>query len=306
MPGPAPCPICRTDEHLDLLFEAQDFELGIPDVYKLRRCSRCELLVVSPQPELETLLKHYPPSMNCYEDNPFALAARLWRVLHRREAADLARLLPAKAAVMDVGCSKGQFLDHLKTHGEFELHGLDFNEDILEEARGKGYDVRHCSVEDAPLEARRYDLMRMNNVIEHLYEPRKALENILQALRPGGWLVGETPNAGSLDFSLLGRYWGGLSVPRHLVLFSGKTLTRFLTDIGFTDIRISNKLSPTGWSGGMQNLITRSLGLPASPTGRPKWYLLLVLASLPLNLPQFLLGSTGFMGFRARKPGNGR
>ena len=42
------------------------------------------------------------------------------------------------------------------------------------------------------------------------------------------------PDADSLDRRLFGRYWVGLDVPRHLTLFSGRTLRRALSAAGFS------------------------------------------------------------------------
>ena len=203
---------------------------------------------------------------------------------------------------LDVGCSKGDFLDKMNRQGNYELHGIDFNKEIGEEVREKGYQVTISLIEDAKLEKNKYDVIRMNHVIEHLYDPVKALNNVAQALKPGGYFIGETPNIGSFEFKIFGKYWGSMATPRHLHIFSRSTIEKILNKVGLKNVVTSPRFTPTGYSGAIQNYLVDKFGLNTSNTGRPSWYVLLLLITVPINIPQYVIGNTGTMGFCAQKP----
>jgi hypothetical protein len=57
-------------------------------------------------------------------------------------------------------------------------------------------------------------------------------------LKRGGFLWIETPNIDSLGYEIYSRSWRGLEPPRHLVLFTAKSLTLCLANSGFADTRI--------------------------------------------------------------------
>lgn len=55
-------------------------------------------------------------------------------------------------------------------------------------------EVRSWNLEDPPTDSEQADVVLMLEVIEHLWNPRRCLDNVSAALRPGGHLVLTTPN----------------------------------------------------------------------------------------------------------------
>lgn len=80
-----------------------------------------------------------------------------------------------------------------------EPHTVDLG-DSVEEGRTKGLASVTCDVDtdSFPYPAAHFDLVIFASVIEHLYHPGHALNEIMRVLRPGGLLVLEAPNAVSL------------------------------------------------------------------------------------------------------------
>ncbi len=65
-------------------------------------------------------------------------------------------------------------------------------------AEGRGVDVvvdvtAAFEEVDAALEGRRFDLVMSLNTLEHVFEPLKALDNMLALVRPGGYLLAVAP-----------------------------------------------------------------------------------------------------------------
>ena len=79
------------------------------------------------------------------------------------------------------------------------LYAVDQGEDV-EAGRARGVQTEACDIDREPLPfpSEYFDLVLFASVIEHLYNPRFALNEIERVLRPGGWLVLEAPNAVSL------------------------------------------------------------------------------------------------------------
>lgn len=64
----------------------------------------------------------------------------------------------------------------------------------------------------------------MTHLIEHVHDPVGLLKECLRVLKPGGSLVAITPNVESLGHKVFRESWRGLEPPRHLQLFSLRTL----------------------------------------------------------------------------------
>ncbi len=89
------------------------------------------------------------------------------------------------------------------------------------------------SWQDARLPASTFDLVSMQDALEHLPEPRRALEQAFESLRPGGRLLLVTPDRASVLARLQGEDWVSLKFPEHVVLFDGAGLAALLRDLGF-------------------------------------------------------------------------
>src|SRR5207244_5463137 len=117
----------------------------------------------------------------------------------------------------------------------------------------------------AELPAASFDLVIMNQLIEHVRDPIAVLHRVARALRPGGHLFVETPNLDSLDARLFRRrYWGGYHLPRHFHLFDSKSLPRLVRQAGLTPIGLKPLVCPQFWIISLQNWLSdrgrRALG----------------------------------------------
>ena len=123
------------------------------------------------------------------------------------------------------------------------LHWLDdvqiscSDEVAVEAARKRGFDVHLGGLDVSEGQEARFDLITMNHVIEHLHDPLDDLAACYRLLKPGGRIWIETPNIQSYGHKSFGANWRRLETPRHLVLFSRKTLYRALSNAGFGAIR---------------------------------------------------------------------
>lgn len=115
------------------------------------------------------------------------------------------QILPAdrKKAILEIGCGAGQLLWYLKNKGYTCLEGVDIGTAQVDMARKMGIDASVIKSIPEFLEKRndRYDLVIMNQVVEHI--PKAELLNTLRAIRQslksGGSFVFITPNMSCLS-----------------------------------------------------------------------------------------------------------
>ncbi len=158
-------------------------------------------------------------------------------------------ILPKKAAYkfLDIGCGEGYALQTFLKSG-WEVLGLDYsdfgctqcNPDCLPfMIKGDIY----VSIDKLISENKKYDVLLLDNVLEHVLQPKVILEKCAKLLTTGGVLIIEVPN----DFSIIQQhlldtkkiekpFW--IVLPDHISYFNLAGLTNLLNDVGF-DAKLS-------------------------------------------------------------------
>ena len=142
----------------------------------------------------------------------------------------------AGGQLLDIGSSFGHFL--AAASPRYDAHGLELNPSAVEWGN-REFGVRSTvgSAYDVPPQlASGFDIVTMWDVVEHLENPRTALQACRERLRPGGWLFLSTPDAGSLAARITGARWHYQDPVQHINLFSRRNLSRLLRETGF-DVR---------------------------------------------------------------------
>ena len=145
--------------------------------------------------------------------------------------------------LLDVGCGSGRFLKQMERHG-WVGQGVEFDQAGVEAARKIGLEVYHGKVEAGGFPQASFETVSLNHVIEHLTDPVATLKTLHGLLAPGGRLLIVTPNVASLGHSIFREHWRGLEIPRHLFLFSPRSLIKTVERAGF-QVKSSRTLSRT-------------------------------------------------------------
>lgn len=152
-----------------------------------------------------------------------------------------------KGRLLDIGCGAGLTVAIAHNSG-WSAEGLDLDPAAVANVRAKGLRARTGLLPELALRAGFYDVVTMNHVIEHLFDPLKILLECSRILRPGGLLLINTPNAQSLGHRWFREAWVALDPPRHLHLFSAKSLDRLIEVAGF---KVTALESATGRAAGV-------------------------------------------------------
>ncbi|MBL9133887.1 MAG: class I SAM-dependent methyltransferase [Verrucomicrobiaceae bacterium] len=136
-------------------------------------------------------------------------------------------------SLLDVGCGEGHSLAYFKSQG-WSVEGLDFS---VDGCRRQNPDcLPHLTQGDVfenldrrIAEGRQYDVVMLDNVLEHVIDPPSLLAGLHRLVKPGGVLILEVPNDFSrLQMTAMQRdwidkaFWVGL--PEHLSYFNAEGL----------------------------------------------------------------------------------
>ncbi len=109
----------------------------------------------------------------------------------------------AGETVLDLGSGRGWFSIEMAKRG-CRVYAVDLSEKNLEHIRSKepSIECRLGSAYELPFQSERFDWIVMNEVLEHLEEPEKALEHVKQFLSPQGKLLISVPYMEKIAYSL--------------------------------------------------------------------------------------------------------
>lgn len=242
------------------LFEVKEQITGGNSEFAVLRCRDCGLSFTSPQPTKSGLAVYYPEESYysfqatdsrtlkerlkdiCLEEmgrypqpakrNILSMFAR--KLIARMMAKNISVIIPyiENGRILDVGCGSGRFLKWLKEHG-WDVSGVDLSEKAAQNAAKSGLNIFCGQLQDAGFASRHFDVILINQVLEHVHDPMVVLREANRLLKDGGKLIVGVPNIESYESRIFGKYWSPLDIPRHLFHFSFPVLAAMLDKTGF-------------------------------------------------------------------------
>jgi SAM-dependent methyltransferase len=231
-----PCPLCSSTS--EFAFVAK----GI-NVLDCRECGHRFAGISADEQHVATVYgdDYFTGGGAGYSD--YSAEAEMLRNRGRDYASKLARhTQPGR--ILDVGAAAGYILEGFADEG-WSGTGLEPNAAMAAAASDRGVDVRQGSLESFSSDEK-FNLVSMIQVAAHFYDPRGAFEKAREMLLPGGYLLIETWDRGSISARAFGKHWHEYSPPSVLHWWTKDGLDTFLGKTGFTGIdggRPSKKIS---------------------------------------------------------------
>jgi SAM-dependent methyltransferase len=174
----------------------------------------------------------------------------------------LADIPHSSGRMLEIGCAGGFFLDEAQRAG-FEVTGVELNADMAEHAREKLGLAVHCGMfEDAGLEPDSFDVIVVQDVLEHVRGPLEFVASIARLLRPGGCFFVRGPledQAKDRVYLVVRRLTrrGNVFVrepPFHLQGFTRESFARVIQSAGLMPQTFVVSRTPAQWNfGGAKN-----------------------------------------------------
>ena len=266
------CTLCGARAASLVYRNCRDRRHWLPGRFDLVRCCGCGLVRTDPRPSVGSIAEFYPPSYVSFAaevPRPSAWYAvlrsivRLPFVLRYGSADPWFRPSSDANRLLDVGCGTGIYLQAMANLG-WSVRGIEPDAGAAAQAAGRlGVHPDRIfvgRVEDADFLPETFDLVTMAHVLEHLHDPRGALERIHRWLRPGGMVRLWLPNFDSIESRVFRQLWFGLDVPRHLYHFGPRTIRAILESADFRVERVLPQYQANTLSGSLRHVVDALLG----------------------------------------------
>jgi SAM-dependent methyltransferase len=148
--------------------------------------------------------------------------------------------------MLDIGCGSGLSLLEAQALGA-QVRGVEADPNVRRIAEELDLQIHIGSLHDEPFARERFDLVVLNQVIEHVPEPDQTLVRLRSRLQPGGRVVLVFPNVRSFWCRLSGASWINWHVPYHLHHFSREGFAQMSGRCGYR-VKAVRTITPNLWT----------------------------------------------------------
>ncbi len=248
------CPICDNLK-FKKIFNLYDDRYGEPNLYLIKECLKCGHLCTFPRikkEDLSNLYGNFYPRKNINikslvdeaekESRKFS---RFFRWLNGTNNQGQF-FIKETQSMLDIGCGSGLSLIEVANMGGHAF-GVEADPNIKNLAEKLNLDIFIGDLNKNTYKGKVFDLVVMNQVIEHIPEPNKFLEIIKDKMSKKSTLIISFPNTKSFWRYISGKKWINWHVPYHLHHFNDVNFERMAKNCGF---KIVNKktITPNIWT----------------------------------------------------------
>jgi 2-polyprenyl-3-methyl-5-hydroxy-6-metoxy-1,4-benzoquinol methylase len=184
----------------------------------LRRCRRCSFIFAEGDDLAELFGLYERLSDPGYEGSQDSRLLQMrWLIARARRAR------PGAQTLLDIGAAAGLLVKLARDEG-LDAEGVEPSRDLVAAARRlHGVELIQGTVPHERLRGRRFDIVFLADVIEHVPDPVALLRDAGALVAPGGVLLVVTPDVGSLARRLLGQRWWHFRLA-HVGYFDARSL----------------------------------------------------------------------------------
>ena len=248
------CPICDNSIFKNL-FNLHDDRYGEPNLYSIKECKECGHYCTSPRiknKNLDNLYGTFYPRKNIdlksivqEAQNQRYKFSRFLRWL--KDNNNQGQFYSKKDDLfLDIVCGSGLSLLEAENPGA-KSFGLEADPNVKIIGKILNLNIFQGSLKDSTFKDIKFDLIIMNQIIEHIPEPDILLKKLTTKLTQNGLIIISFPNVNSFWKFLFKEKLINWHVPYHLHHFKGKNFERLLNKCGFQTIK-KDSITPNVWS----------------------------------------------------------
>ncbi|MBN1299258.1 MAG: class I SAM-dependent methyltransferase [Actinobacteria bacterium] len=201
---------------------------GIRGTQRIVRCLDCGLVYVNPRINAAVVSESYAGTI----DKVYVQGASGRQQTFTQCAKKIDRWKKPPGRLLDVGCAAGFFVNAAKKHG-WDAAGVDPSNWLVKWGiENLGVKLYAGTLKDIGFGDKEFDVLTIWDVLEHVPDPAKELQECYRVLKKGGIIVINYPDFGSILSRLAGRRWWFL-LSNHLYYFTEKTIRKYLENSGF-------------------------------------------------------------------------
>ncbi len=232
------CPICLSNNTVDH-FLTYDYRLHTTkSSILLKKCgnSKCMHIwsaVIPTKKEIESFYKDefYQHSKKSTDLITYLNRKRFFKCINNG----------VRTKVLDIGAGDGSLVSFLIEKG-LEAYGLEPSK-VGRNIAKKNWNVDLIPGDLSDIQSKRFDVINLSHVLEHVIDPLAILEKINNLLDDNGCLSIEVPNIHSWEASIFKSIYINIDAPRHIHHFNKKSLSIALSKTGFSRASTSKELS---------------------------------------------------------------
>ena len=248
-----PCIVCTGKPNLQVLIENKNF--------RIIKCKGCGLVYQDNFEQYDKIDKIYN---SFYLDSPpqDILSRKNDTKVRKLVYSDIEKIQKPPGLMLDIGCSFGESMMFFEKKG-WKTIGIDICETSVNWAKDQGLNCIFTSIEKYTPD-KKFDIILMSHVLEHIGDPVAALKRIKKWLKPGGIIHIRVPNIESRLLNNKIFFLGDLSPFQHLYYFSPNNINLLLNKVGLKSSIITRYKHSLG---SMINMLIRS-----RLVSRSSWY----------------------------------
>lgn len=229
------CPVCNST-YCSVFLRLYDDRYGYPGNFQLFSCSACghKFLQDEFSEELLTTLysKYYPrSSFKIEEYKPHEELRGSFEAWLNGEKRFAFRWVSPGVTVLDIGCGFCETLGYHQVRG-CKVYGVEADENARRVADKFGFNVHVGLFNPDIYENNYFDIVTMDQVIEHVKDPVETLRGVARILKPGGQVILSTPNPNGWGSKVFGRRWINWHIPYHIQHFSIQSMKLSASEAG--------------------------------------------------------------------------
>lgn len=199
------------------------------DGIDILKCEKCDLLMVSKTPDkINTLYNKLYFEKKDKNDSGYVsyFSDPISNLLGKFSLIKLLLREHNKIAHLDLGCADGSLIELMQLDGNYSC-GLDISKSAIRICKSKNIEANVSNLKKINYKKSNFDVITAFDLIEHLNEPRKTLNEIYRVLKSNGTMIYSTLSVSKVSNK---EYWFNNSL-EHLIYYNQTVFQKMISEI---------------------------------------------------------------------------